>query len=211
MKRSQFLIYIASASDRTARDACMKTAIRLSRLLKRLGAKRSAAGLLEDAYIRFPVGARGDYGQKDLRIFGPDPEKLIADFAGYLRRRGRDHGRTPAGQPPQDALMALKLMRARRIFDPLSRTVLAVRVWTPSALLVLCAQAVYFAAAGNADAARFTGAAFLAGCAAAALLWSLRRRFLAWMSQALFYAASRRLEHEQRSPQKQNTEHQEHI
>ena len=44
-----------------------------------------------------------------------------------------------------------------------------------------------------------------------ALLWSLRRRFLAWMSQALFYAASRRLEHEQRSPQKQNTEHQEHI
>lgn len=200
MKRSQLLTYIASASDRTARDACMKGAIKLSRLLKRLGAKNSAAGLLEDAYKRFPVGARGDYGEKDLRIFGPEPEKLIGDFAGYLRRHGRNPGKTPASQPPQDSAIALKLMYSRRIFDPVSRFILASPAWAPSALVVLCVQAVYFSASGDTDAARFTGAAFFAGCAAAALIWQLRRNFIPWMTMNLFYAASRKLEKTARPP-----------
>lgn len=199
--RSQAVYFLTAASDRLFRNACMKGAIKLSRLLKHLGAKNAAAGLLEDAYRRFPVGARGDFGEKDLRIFGPEPEKLISDFAGYLRRRGRNPGKTPAAQPPQDSVIALKLMHSRRIFDPLSRIVLAARVWTPSALLVLGAQAVYFAAAGNAEAARFTSLTFFAGCAGTALLWRLRKEFLAWMTMSLFYAASRRLENEHRAQQ----------
>ena len=97
MKKSQFLRYIAAASDRTLRHACMKAAIKLSRFLKFLGARRTAAGLLEDAYKRFPVGARGDYGEKDLRIFGPESDKLIADFAGYQgAAAGTTAGRRPA-------------------------------------------------------------------------------------------------------------------
>ena len=98
-------------------------------------------------------------------------------------------------------------MRSRRIFDPLSRMILAARVWTPSALLVLCGQAAYFAAAGNAEAARFTAATFFAGCAAAALCWRLRGKFLSWMTMSLFYAASRKLENAPRQPlEKQHRE-----
>lgn len=196
MKKSQLLRYLAAASDRLLRNACLKAAIRLSRFLKFLGAKRAAAGLLEDASRRFPAGARGDYGEKDLHLFGPRPDELIAEYANYLKSEGRDHGRAPAHLPRRDTLKAQELMYARRIHDPLSRLVLASPLWGGFLLIAACGQAAFFAATGKEEAARITGLIFFSGCIAAALLWRLREKFLAWMAMCLFYAASRRIERE---------------
>lgn len=196
MKKSQFLRYIAAAFDRLLRNTLMKAAIKLSRFLKFLGAKKTAAGLLENAAIRFPVGARGDYGEKDLHLFGPRPDELIAGYANYLKSEGRDHGRAPAHLPRRDTLKAHGLMYSHEIFDPLSRLVLSSPRWGGFLLMAVCGQAVFFAAAGKAEAARVTSIIFLSGCIALALCWRLREKFLAWMAMCLFYAASRRLERE---------------
>ncbi|MBI4801482.1 MAG: hypothetical protein HY796_03060 [Elusimicrobia bacterium] len=196
MKTSQFTFYLAAAADRLIRNACMKAAIRLSRLLKFLGAKKAAAGLLQDATLRFPVGARGDFGEKDLRIFGTRPDELIAEYAHYLKREGRDHGRAPTHLPRRDILKAHGLMYSHKIFDPLSKLALTSPFWSGFLLLAVCGQAIFFAAAGKEEAARVTGIIFFLGCIAVAILWRLREKFLAWMTMSLFYAASRKLEHE---------------
>ncbi len=200
MRKSQITCYIVATSDRITRNGCMKAAIRLSRFLRFLGAPRAAAGLLENAYRRFPVGARGDFGEKDLRIFGPHPDKVIADYAAYLKRQGRDHGRAPTNQPPQDSLMARELMSSRRIFDALSDFALMPPRLEGVLLFVLSGLAVYFAAKGNWEAARVTGIMAVSVCIAAALRWRLRKKFLDWMTMRLFYAASRKLERDESAP-----------
>ena len=194
MKTSQFTFYIVAATDRMIRNASMKVALRLARVLKSLGAPHAAAGLLNDATRRFPVGARGDFGEKDRRIFGPHPEKLIADYAAYLKLQGRNTGRAPTHQPPQDVLMARELMNSRRIFDPLSNLVLTLPLWGGALLFALLGLACFFAVAGNGKAAGVAGIVFFLACIAAALCLRLREKFLAWMTMCLFYAASRELE-----------------
>lgn len=188
--------YIVSAADRLARDACMNTAIKLSRGLKLLGAKKTAAGLLADAYRRFPVGAHSDYGEKDQRLFGPKSEELISEFAAYLEERGRDYGLAPWHQPKEDALKALELMHERRIFDRFSLFVVTSPAWGSLLTLLIIWQALFFLLGGKEEAARVTTIVFFCGCIAAALFWRLREKFLAWMTICLFYAASRRLERE---------------
>ncbi|MCX5784401.1 MAG: hypothetical protein NTX59_01800 [Elusimicrobia bacterium] len=194
MRTSQLTFYIVATTDRLIRNACMKGALRLARLLKSLGAPHAAAGLLNDATRRFPVGARGDFGEKDRRIFGPHPEKLIADYAAYLKRQGRNPGHAPTHQPPQDALMARELMNARRIFDPLSKLALTSPLWGGALLFALLGLAGFFMVAGNGKAAGITGIVFFAACIAAPLCLRLRKKFLVWMTMRLFYAASRELE-----------------
>jgi len=194
VKTSQLLYYLASASDRLFRNACMKTAIKLSRLLKHLGRPRAAARLLNEAALRFPVGAHGDYGEKDLRIFGPRPDELIAGYADYLKREGRDHGRAPTHLPRRDTLKAHDLMYSHEIFDPLSKLSLASPLWSGFLLIAPAGQAVFFAVSGDGEAARVTLIIFFCCCIATALLRRLREKFLAWMTMSLFYAASRKLE-----------------
>ena len=194
MKTSQLTVYIVATADRMIRNACMKGAIKLARFLKSLGAPHAAAGLLNDATRRFPVGARGDFGEKDLRIFGPHPGKLIADYAAYLKLQGRNPGRAPTHQPPQDARMARELMNSRRIFDPVSNLALTLPQWGGALLFALLGLACFFAIAGNGRAAGITGIIFFATCIAAPLCLRLREKFLTWMTMRLFYAASRELE-----------------
>ena len=87
MRKSQLRVYIVASGDRIVRNACMKGAIKISRSLKARGSLRASTWLLTEATRLFPMGARGDFGQKDLSIFGPHPEKLIAEYAAYLKQK----------------------------------------------------------------------------------------------------------------------------
>lgn len=194
MKTSQLTFYLAAAADRAVRDACLKAAMRSSRLLRSAGALRASELLLNGAARLFPVGARGDFGYKDLRIFGARPEELIAEFAAYLERQGRNPGRAPMNQPPEDYLAAQKLMCSRGIYDLLSKLALASPLWCAALSGVLLALACFFAAVKNAEAAGLASLAFLLAVAAAALGRRLKENFLFWMTMRLFYAASRKIE-----------------
>ena len=197
MRKSQLKVYIAASGDRIVRNASMKGAIKISRFLKARGALRASTWLLTEATRLFPMGARGDFGQKDLRLFGPSPEKLIADYAAYLKHQGRDHGRAPTNQPPQDVLMAHDLMRSNRIFDPFSRLALTSPAWSGVLLSALLILTVMFAAAGKGAAAELTGLIFLFTFVAAVFGRRLNAKFMAWMTMRLFYPASRKLERDE--------------
>jgi hypothetical protein len=185
---------MVAASDRIIRDACMKGAIRLSRSLKSRGYTRAASRLMNGATRWFPVGARGDFGQKDRPLFGRQPEKLIAEYAAYLRTKGRNTGMAPTNQPPEDSLKARELMNSHRIFDPLSKLTFAVPDWGGVMLVSLLGLACFFAAAGNGKAAGIMGVVFFSVCLAWILCRRLGENFMVWMTVRLFYAASRKLE-----------------
>ena len=197
MRKSQLRVYIFASGDRIVRNACMKGAIKISRFLKNRGALRASSRLLTEATRLFPMGARGDFGEKDLRLFGPHPAQLIAEYASYLKLQGRDHGRAPTHLPQHDVLKAHDLMLSNRIFDPFSRLALTSPAWGGVLLSALLILTVMLAAAGKGSAAGITGLTFLSVFIAAVLCRQLNGKFMAWMTMRLFYAASRKLERDE--------------